>query len=149
LVSYLNQHLCAYTSPEKYATFCFGVYDGATGMLVYTNAGHPPPILIRGGEALRLETNGTVIGAFPFAEYGESRVQLVPGDLLVWYTDGVTEPENEYGEMFGEERLIELLLRHAWRNASEIVETVLEAVTQWTAAPDAQDDMTILVARRL
>ena len=107
----MNQQLYAYTSAEKFATFYFGIYDGATGRLTYTNAGHPPPILIRDGTVLRLETNGMVVGAFPFAEYGESRIELMPGDLLVCFTDGITEPENEYGEMFGEERLIELLVK--------------------------------------
>lgn len=149
LVSLLNQQLYAFTAPEKFATFCFAIYDDETGLLTYTNAGHPPPVLIRGNRVERLETNGMVVGAFAFAEYGESRLQLEPGDLLVWFTDGITEAENEYGEMFGEERLCDLLRRHAWRNPQEIVETVLEAVIQWTAMPDAMDDMTLLVARRI
>jgi len=89
------------------------------------------------------------VGAFPFAEYDESCIPLLPGDLLVCFTDGITEPENEYGEMFGEDRLAELLLKHSWRKPSEIIETVLEAVGQWAALPEAADDMTLLVARRL
>jgi sigma-B regulation protein RsbU (phosphoserine phosphatase) len=149
LVSLLNQQLYAFTAPEKFASFCFAVYDDDTGMLTYTNAGHPPPVLIRGARVQRLETNGIVVGAFPFAEYGESRLRLHPGDLLVCFTDGITEAENEYGEMFGEERLCELLRKHAWRNPQEIVETVIEAAIQWTALPDAMDDMTLLVARRI
>ena len=149
LVTQLNQQLYAYTSAEKFATFYFAVYDAQTGSLTYTNAGHPPPIVIRGSEALRLETNGMVVGAFPFAEYGESRIDLEPGDLLVCFTDGITEPENEYGEMFGEDRLIELLLRQSWRKPAEIIDTVYSAVRQWTFSPEAQDDMTMLVARRV
>ncbi len=149
LVTQLNQQLYAYTSAEKFATFYFGVYDASTGSLNYTNAGHPPPILIRDGQALRLETNGMVVGAFPFAEYGESRIDLESGDLLVCFTDGITEPENEYGEMFGEDRLIELLLRQSWRTPAEIIDTVYAAVRQWTSSPEAQDDMTMLVARRV
>ena len=149
LVAQLNQQLYAYTSAEKFATFYFGIYDDSTGWLAYTNAGHPPPILIRGEEVIRLETNGMVVGAFPFSEYAESRIQLKPGDLLVCFTDGITEPENEYGEMFGEDRLTELLLKHSWRKPGEIVETILEAVGQWTPLPEAHDDMTLLIARRL
>lgn len=149
LVTQLNQQLYAYTSAEKFATFYFGIYDDSTGWLAYTNAGHPPPILIRGEEVIRLETNGMVVGAFPFSEYGESRIQLEPGDLLVCFTDGITEPENEYGEMFGEDRLTELLLKHSWRKPGEIVETILEAVGQWTSLPELHDDMTLLIARRL
>jgi sigma-B regulation protein RsbU (phosphoserine phosphatase) len=149
LVTQLNQQLYAYTSAEKFATFYFGIYDDATGWLAYTNAGHPPPILIRGEEVIRLETNGMVVGAFPFSEYGESRIHLESGDLLVCFTDGITEPENEYGEMFGEDRLTELLLKHSWRKPGEIVETILEAVGQWTLQPELHDDMTLLIARRL
>ena len=149
LVSQLNQQLYAYTSPEKFATFYFGVYDGETGLLTYTNAGHPPPLLVRNGTASRLETNGTVVGAFPFSEFGESCTPLQPGDMLVCFTDGITEPENEYGEMYGEERLVELLLKHSWRKPPEIIELVLGAVRQWSASPEAQDDMTMLILRRL
>ena len=96
-----------------------------------------------------LDVNGTVVGAFPFSEYDESRVQLRPGDLLVCYTDGVTEPENEYGEMFGEERLMELLLRNANRPEEEIIQLVLDSVRQWTGSEELQDDMTLLLARRV
>ena len=148
LVAQLNQHLFAHTSPEKYATFCFGVYDEASGLFTYTNAGHLPPLLIRGGEPRQLEVNGMVVGAFPFAEYGESRVPLESGDLLVCYTDGVTEPENEYGEMFGEQRLIDVLVKHHDREPEEIVAAVTASVMQWTGSPDLQDDMTLLLARR-
>lgn len=149
LVSRLNQQLHAYTSPEKYSTFYFAVYDDVTGLLTYTNAGHLPPMLVRGGEVTRLEVTGTIIGAFPFARYEESRLQLAPGDLLVCFTDGITEPENEYGEMFGEERLVELLLRQAGSEGEEVIESVMEAVQHWTGSPELQDDMTMLVARRL
>ncbi len=148
LVAQLNQQLFNDTAPEKYLTFYLGIYDEASGVLTYTNAGHIPPVLIRGGEALRLDVNGTVVGAFPFAQYGESAIALQSGDLLVCYTDGVTEPENDYGEMFGEERLIEVLLRNSERQEQEIVDAVMEAVQSWTGSPELQDDMTMLVARR-
>jgi phosphoserine phosphatase RsbU/P len=149
LVSRLNNQLHAYTSPEKYATFCFGIFDEPTGIFTYTNAGHLPPLLVRNGVAERLDVNGTVVGAFPFAKYDESRVELKSSDLLVCYTDGITEPENEYGEMFGEERLIELIARSSHLNDEQIVEVVLESVTEWTATDELQDDMTILLARRV
>jgi sigma-B regulation protein RsbU (phosphoserine phosphatase) len=148
LVSRLNEQLHAYTSPEKYATFYLGLYDEASGELRYTNAGHLPPILVRDGEAVRLNVDGTVVGAFAFAQYEESRTILHPGDLLVCFTDGVTEPENEYGEMFGEDRLVELVTRNVHRSDDQIVDTVIQAVEQWTGSPELQDDMTLLLARR-
>jgi sigma-B regulation protein RsbU (phosphoserine phosphatase) len=149
LVSRLNQHLFATTSPEKFATFCLGLYDEPTSTFTYTNAGHVPPILIRNGGVHRLEVNGTVVGAFPFSEYGQSCVALESGDLLVCFTDGITEPENEYGEMFGEERLADLLSKNAHRSEAEIVEMILDGVRQWTASDELQDDMTLLLARRV
>ncbi|MCX6624185.1 MAG: SpoIIE family protein phosphatase, partial [Acidobacteria bacterium] len=149
LVEQLNLHLYADTAPEKYATFFFGVYDDDSGLLVYTNAGHLPPVLVRNGEAIPLEVNGMVVGAFPFAQYGESRVEMQAGDLLVCYTDGITEPENEYGEMFGEDRVIDVVRRYADRDNEEIIAAIMESVYEWTASPELQDDMTLLLARRL
>ncbi len=149
LVSRLNNQLHAYTSPEKYATFCFGIYDEPTSIFTYTNAGHLPPLLVRNGVAERLDVNGTVVGAFPFAKYDESRVELKSSDLLVCFTDGITEPENEYGEMFGEERLIELIARSSHLSDEQIIEVILESVTEWTATDELQDDMTVLLARRV
>ncbi len=149
LVANLNRQLYSMTSAEKYATFCLGIYDEPESTFTYTNAGHLSPLLVRDGSVERLDVNGTVVGAFSFSEYGESRVSLRSGDLLVFYTDGVTEPENEYGEMFGEERLIELLMRHGSRDEDEIIRLVLDGVKQWTASEELQDDMTLLLARRL
>ncbi len=149
LVARLNTQLYANTSPEKYATFYFGMYDDESSTLTYTNAGHLPPILVRGGQPQLLEVTGTVVGAFPFAEYEEQKIRLAAGDLLVAYTDGIVEPENEYGEMFGDERLTELLVKHAATSNDEIIARVVEAVREWTGAGELQDDMTMLVARRI
>ncbi len=148
MVSELNQQLHATTSPEKYATFFFAIFDQATGLLTYTNAGHLQPVLFRDGAATLLDVNGTVVGAFPFSKYEESKLELRPGDLLVCYTDGVTEPENEYGEMFGEERLIELVAKNVDRDEAQIIEAVMERVREWTGVPELSDDMTILLARK-
>jgi phosphoserine phosphatase RsbU/P len=148
MVSELNQQLYATTSPEKYATFFFAIYDRETGVITYTNAGHLQPVLIRDGAPIRLDVNGTIVGAFPFSKYEESRLELRSGDLLVCYTDGISEPENEYGEMFGEERLIELVTKNAARDDAGIIESVMEAVRQWTGVPELSDDMTLLLARK-
>jgi sigma-B regulation protein RsbU (phosphoserine phosphatase) len=148
MVSDLNRQLHATTSPEKFATFLFALYDEDAAMLTYTNAGHLPPILVRSGTSTMLDVNGMVVGAFPSSKYDESTVQLESGDLLVFYTDGITEPENEYGEMFGEDRLIELVAKNAEHDDARIIETVMEAVHQWSGAGEQPDDMTLLLARR-
>jgi sigma-B regulation protein RsbU (phosphoserine phosphatase) len=149
LVIRLNQQLFAFTPPEKFATFFFALYDDATGLLTYTNAGHLPPILVRRGTASRLDVTGTVVGAFAFADYSESTLQLEPGDLLACFTDGVTEPENEFVEMFGEDRLTDVILKHASCESEEIIAAVMSSVRDWTGSPELQDDMTLLLARRL
>jgi sigma-B regulation protein RsbU (phosphoserine phosphatase) len=149
LVSALNQQIYAYTAPEKYATFFFALFDEPSRTLTYTNAGHLSPLLFRNEEVLPLDSNGTVVGAFPWAQYDESRLAMIPGDLLVCYTDGITEPENTYGEMFGEERLVELVQTYRHREDHEIVARVLEAVKRWTGTPELHDDMTLLLAREV
>jgi len=149
LVSTLNRQLYANTSPEKYATFYFALYNEPTNQLSYTNAGHLAPILLSGTTVHTLDSTGTVVGAFPTARYEEKTVRLGQGDILVAYTDGIVEPENAYGEMFGEERLKELIVRHAQAESGEIIERVMEAVLQWTGSSELQDDMTLVVARRI
>ena len=148
IVSLLNRQIYASTAPEKYATFFFGLYDDSTGMLTYTNAGHLQPILVRDGAAQKLEVTGTVVGAFPFSRYEEVQIALGVGDLLVAYTDGITEPEDAYGEMFGEERLIDVLMKHQSAESSELAARTMEAVLEWTGSPELQDDMTMLISRR-
>jgi sigma-B regulation protein RsbU (phosphoserine phosphatase) len=150
LVSQLNKQLYANTSAEKYATFYFGLYDQSRSILKYTNAGHLPPILLRDGRPhADLDVTGTVVGAFPFSPYEEKEIELRAGDMLVGYTDGVVEPENPYGEQFGEDRLKDLLVKYIEQPAEEIIARVMEAVEQWTASSELQDDMTMLVVRRI
>jgi sigma-B regulation protein RsbU (phosphoserine phosphatase) len=149
LVSVLNKQIYAHTSPEKYATFFFGLFDEPSRTLTYTNAGHLSPLLFHNEEVQTLNSNGTVVGAFPWAQYDESCLSMTPGDLLVCYTDGITEPENAYGEMFGEARLIELVQKYRHREDHEIVALILEAVRSWTGTPELHDDMTLLLAREV
>ena len=149
LVSNLNRQLYANTAPEKYATFFFALYDDAEHLVTYTNAGHLPPLVVSRRGVEPLQVTGTVVGAFPSAVYEEQTVALEPGDILVAYTDGMVEPENVYGEMYGEERLHDLLERHAGADSDEIIARAMEAVVQWTGSSELQDDMTMLVARRV
>ncbi|HWF08158.1 MAG TPA: PP2C family protein-serine/threonine phosphatase [Bryobacteraceae bacterium] len=149
MVAQLNRQLYANTAPEKYATFFFGVYEEQSGVLTYTNAGHLPPLLLRDGNSQRLEVTGTVVGAFPVSHYEEQTVQIQPGDMLIAYTDGITEPENAYGEEFGADRLSETALRYQNSEPGEVVARIMEAVAQWSAAPELPDDMTVIIAKGL
>ena len=103
----INSVLCTNTAPEKFVTLFYGVLDADTRMLQYTNAGHPRPVLIReNGQAVHLENSGALLGVFPDWRYEDSVVQLESGDLLLLFTDGITEAAALGGEEFGEERLI-------------------------------------------
>jgi sigma-B regulation protein RsbU (phosphoserine phosphatase) len=149
LVTRLNRQLYANTPPEKYATFYCAVYDDRTNRLTYTNAGHLAPILIRNGQASRLESNGTVVGIFPEYPFEQTSVELQPGDLLAAFTDGITESEDAREEQYGEDRLIELLTQNADKPLNDIIKLVMETVAKWGYDPSARDDITILLARKI
>jgi sigma-B regulation protein RsbU (phosphoserine phosphatase) len=149
MVATLNKQLFETTAPEKYATFYFAMFEDSTNELTYTNAGHLAPILVRGNQLETLESTGTVVGAFLAARYQERIVRMQTGDLLVAYTDGIVEPENAYGEMFGEDRLKDLLIKYSHSGSEELIARTMEAVNLWTGSNELQDDMTMLVARRL
>lgn len=149
MVAELNRQLYANTSPEKYATFCFGLYDEDGRSLTYTNAGHLPPILLHNGKPQELEVTGTVVGAFPQMRYEERRIEMAPGDILVAYTDGIVEPENVYGEEFGCNRMMDLVMKYQAEASDEIISRIMEAVPHWTGSSELSDDMTVLLARRV
>jgi sigma-B regulation protein RsbU (phosphoserine phosphatase) len=147
LMATLNYQLYRSTPTAKYATMFLGCYDAVKRSLVYSNAGHLPPLVLGGdGRITRLETSGTVVGLFDGMSYDESTVGMESGDIFVAYSDGVTEPENEFGE-FGEERLIELIQRHRDEPLSRISDIVTSAVTDWIAGGEQPDDITLVLAR--
>jgi sigma-B regulation protein RsbU (phosphoserine phosphatase) len=147
LMATLNYQLFRSTPPEKYATMFLCHYDAITRALTYSNAGHLPPLLLGGdGNVRRLETSGTVVGLFDGMTYDESSIGMAAGDIFVAYSDGVTEPENEFGE-FGEERLIELILQHRHESLARISEAVTGAVSDWIAGGEQPDDVTLVLAR--
>jgi sigma-B regulation protein RsbU (phosphoserine phosphatase) len=147
VVSRLNRQIYASTPREKYVTLFYGVYDSISGKLTYTNAGHLPPMLFRQNRILRLEGGGTVVGLFPAACYEQTEVQIEPGDLLLAFTDGMTEPENSFGEEFGEERLLEVARRALASPPEVLMDEIYSSVSDWTGSPELQDDMTLVVAQ--
>jgi len=149
IVSRINRQLYETTPPEKYASFFLGIYDEASHELTYTNAGHLPPILLRSGNVHELEVTGSVVGLFPSPEFGESRIALESGDLLVCFTDGATESENAFGEVYGEQRLVETIAANAERPELLAIQAALTAVREWTGSGELADDFTVLLARRL
>jgi sigma-B regulation protein RsbU (phosphoserine phosphatase) len=147
LLGLLNHQLYESTPPEKYATLFLGIYDGRSHQLTYSNGGHLPPILIsENGAVRRLETGGTVVGLFDNMTYDEGTVQMHPGEIFIAYSDGVTEPENEFGE-FGEERLIDLVSANRHLPLIQISQAVTSAVDDWIGDNEQPDDITLVLAR--
>jgi sigma-B regulation protein RsbU (phosphoserine phosphatase) len=145
----LNRHLFQSTQPEKYATLFLGFYDDQKHRLTYSNAGHLPPIVLAAdGSVRRLCSGGTVVGLFMDREYEEETVELYPGDIFIAFSDGITEPENEFGE-FGEERLIETIAACRHQPLERISEHTISAVQDWIGSTEQPDDITLVLARRI
>jgi sigma-B regulation protein RsbU (phosphoserine phosphatase) len=149
ILSLLNRHLYRSTQPEKYATLFLAHYDSKSSQLTYSNAGQLPPLVLgRDGSVRRLDRGGTVVGLMDGMRYEEGRFQMRPGDILVGYSDGVTEPENDFGE-FGEERLIEVIRRYRDEPLHVISSQVMQALDAWIGAEEQPDDITLVLARQV
>ena len=147
LLGLLNHQLYDSTPAEKYATLFLGIYDGRNRRLTYSNGGHLPPILIGSDGAIRrLEAGGTVVGLFDGMTYEEGSVEMHPGEVFLAYSDGVTEPENDFGE-FGEERLIDLVRQNRNLPLPQISLLVTTAVDNWIGDNEQPDDVTLVLAR--
>jgi phosphoserine phosphatase RsbU/P len=148
LLKLLNAHLYRSTQSSRYATLFLATYDPSTRRLTYSNGGHLPPLVIsEDGSVQRLEVGGAVVGLLDGLEYEEATVQLEPGDLLVIYTDGLTEPEQN-GEDFGEQRLLDFVRAHRDEPLTVLAAKTLQVVKTWIGDQEQPDDMTIVLARQ-
>jgi sigma-B regulation protein RsbU (phosphoserine phosphatase) len=147
----LNKAVSSNCPDNRFITFFMGIIDPKTGELVYTNAGHNPPVVVRenGKFELLKEAGGVILGILPMAQYQEARITLNPGDTLVLFTDGVTEAADPSDEEYGEERLAALVGSMKDRPSEEIVDAIHNAVMGFTQGAPAADDITVVVARRL
>ena len=151
LASYLNAELARDNDACMFVTLFLGRLDVATGELVYTNAGHEPPCLrhATGGVEVLAERHGPLVGAAPGLVYRESRRRLTPGDLLVVYTDGVTEAQDTGGRLFSEERLTEIVRADGAQPTEAVVDRILAAVDTFESGAERADDVTVLTLRFL
>lgn len=148
LIERVNRLVHGYTEESTFITFFYAVLDTRSHELVYVNAGHNPPCVLRAnGSREYLETGGLVIGIVPTAEYSAGRAVLSQGDSLVLYTDGVTEATNPNDEMYGEERLEELLVLHRHSPARDIEERVYTSIKDFTAGAAQTDDLTMVIVK--
>jgi sigma-B regulation protein RsbU (phosphoserine phosphatase) len=145
-VDHINKVLTRRQIDARYATLMYGQLS-PSGEMVFCNGGHNPP-LIYGKQGLRrIEAGGMPVGLFEMAPYATDRVQLDPDDVLVLYSDGVTEAHNVDGDEFGEARLVEVLQRHHRESAVGMLNALIEAVRQFAHGAEQYDDITALVVK--
>ncbi len=151
LVSKMNDLLALSTDSNMFATFFYGVLNRRKSSFTSTNAGHNPPLLFRtDGKIEKLEAGGLLIGFLTKQKYAQKEILFEPGDVLVLYTDGITEAVSEKGaqDLFGEKRLIEVIQANRMKSAREIQAAILKAIASHTGNSPQSDDITLVVIKR-
>ncbi len=147
----LNRLVYESSAANRYATFFYAQYDSSTRLLEYVNAGHNPPLIFRSrGERhdlMRLDASGPVIGLFQECSYTKRTVTLEEGDVLVLYTDGISEAMNAAGEEWGEQRLAQVIGASRALPAREVIDRILRTCDDFVAGAAQYDDMTLITAR--
>jgi serine phosphatase RsbU (regulator of sigma subunit) len=150
LAERLNAQIVRHAPSSRFVTLFFGVLDPTTGEFRYVNAGQNPPLLRRAnGVYERLRTGGVALGMFELATYQSAATHLETGDVLVMYSDGVTEAENTAGQPFDEAGLQGLIDGRGWASAKELAWATFAAVDHHSGQRRLVDDLTILAVRRL
>ena len=146
LYEILNEEFFTYLNAGEYFTSFYGIYFEEENKFVYTNANHPPPLLlkVKTKEILPLNTEGFFVGVFKDTKFEEKEVLLEPGDRILFYTDGITEAKNEELEEFGEERLKKIYLEESSSEISPLIEKIKSEVFNF-AAGKIEDDITIAI----
>jgi serine phosphatase RsbU (regulator of sigma subunit)/pSer/pThr/pTyr-binding forkhead associated (FHA) protein len=149
-VTTLNRSLTEHCPLGKFITFFYGLLDGTTGTIKYTNAGHNYPLVLRkNGSVERLKGNGLVMGLFPTVRYEVRETQLEPGEMLVLYSDGVTEATTSNGKEFGEDGLAQFLATLPSVPCEDIVNQLVDHIRKWRGNTVFADDFTVVLVRRL
>jgi serine phosphatase RsbU (regulator of sigma subunit) len=145
----INRYLYENTPSNKFVTLFYGKLNPESGVLTYSNGGHNPPALLQaGGEVIKLDVGGLPIGVMQNSVYREGEIQFRPGDVLVVYSDGITESVNDTGEEFGEARLIDVARRHLDRSAAGLRDRIDEALSRFVGTAAPVDDMTLMIVKR-
>jgi sigma-B regulation protein RsbU (phosphoserine phosphatase) len=150
LVRRLNVQVMKHAPSTRFITLFLGVFDPATGELTFVNAGQNPPLLRRASGAYeRLREGGVALGMFDRSQYTAGYTRLQPADVLVMYSDGITEAENAHGQPFDEQGLERVVDSRTWGTAKELGWATFEAVERHTQERRLLDDLTVLIVRRL
>lgn len=148
-ISEVNRYLAENTPTNRFVTLFYAELDSQTGALAFLNAGHNPPIIAHSaGTVEHLASGGLPLGIMPDAFYREGHTQLQPGDVLVAYSDGVTEAVNPTGEEFGAQRLYEVIARNLDASAAGIRDRIEAALSKWAQGTPAADDITMVIVKR-
>jgi sigma-B regulation protein RsbU (phosphoserine phosphatase) len=150
-IANVNRLVYEASSANRYATFFYGQYDPTTRQFDYVNAGHNPPMLFHRADGkwtvTRLEVGGVVVGLLEGYPYQQGRVAMMTGDILVAYTDGISEAMNKADEEWGEERMIEVIKACQGLVAQEVLQRILSAADVFAAGAEQHDDMTLVILR--
>jgi len=153
LLARLNTWMCHNIPVTKFISLVLmelSPTDSGKTLITYTNAGHPPPILVRrDGQVERFEVTGGILGVHDHFIYEERQVRLGSGDLLMLYTDGIVEAENADGDQFEDRRLIEFVRDRREDTAVSIIDDLLKDLLNFTGSNHPPDDMTAIVLRKL
>lgn len=149
-ITQVNRLLHSCTDSEKFVTMFYGLFNAEDKSLHYTNAGHNHPIVLDPQkDPTLLDVGGIVLGAVPQFPYEEGKIELKPGQILILYSDGITETINEEEDQYGEERLIQLVRENAELSAADLSEKILDTVRAFASTAPRQDDMTLVIMKVL
>ena len=147
VVDAVNRYLCQYTRATEFVTMFYGILDVKNHTLTYSNAGHNPPIIFREGVGVFLDQGGIPMGILEDAEYGEEQIVLIPGDVILLYTDGVTEALNTKREIFGMRRLMRVVQQNHKIDSEELINTIYSDMLEFTDGAPQSDDLTLIVIK--
>ncbi|MFA5222632.1 MAG: SpoIIE family protein phosphatase [Methanoregula sp.] len=149
VISFANPIIAENSKTGMFVTLFYGIIDNETHSLTYVNAGHNPPLVLRKktGEIEELPLTGTAVGAMEDAKYTQEKIPLAPGDVMVLYTDGITEAINEQEEMFDVPRLIETIRKNGDSSSQEIADEIIRSVFAFCGTQPQFDDITLMVVK--
>jgi sigma-B regulation protein RsbU (phosphoserine phosphatase) len=148
-VSFANEILFHNTAPNKFATLFYGIIDNSKNELSYCNGGHNNPFYFSHDNKLTpLDKGGLIVGIMPSVPYEEETVPFNKGDLLVIYSDGITEAMNINDEEYGEQKLIDLILENKEKSPFDLIELIIKDVYQFTGNQSQMDDITLVIIKR-
>ncbi|MBI4814268.1 MAG: SpoIIE family protein phosphatase [Methanobacterium sp.] len=151
MIESVNNFINEEPHSNMFVTLFYSILDSSRNKLTFVNAGHNPPLLLRNenGEIIRLSTGGVVLGAMKGLKMGEKTIDMYPQDLLVLYTDGVTEAINQQEDQFGEERVIKLIKDNRGMSSEDLKNLIIDTVYDFASGTPQADDITIMVLRRV